>query len=128
MWVRASTEQRFVPAREAIVTALKNGPMSVPKLAQKTGEAQSTIKCAFHRHLLPKGEIIRTKFGTYALAGAAPIYVSKRDAIIAALKEGPVTIQTLAQVTCTIPTSLYQFMTHFSRTARLSASNTVHMR
>ena len=110
MWARASTEPRFIPACEAIATALKNGPMSVPELSQKTGKARSTVKCALHRHLLPKGEIIRSKFGTYALAGTEPVYISKRDAIIAALKEGPVSVQTLAQVTCTTPTSLYQFI------------------
>jgi hypothetical protein len=110
MWARASTEPRFIPACEAIATALKNGPMSVPELSQKTGKARSTVKCALHRHLLPKGEINRSKFGTYALAGTEPLYISKRDAIIAALKEGPVTVQTLVQVTCTTPTSLYQFI------------------
>jgi hypothetical protein len=109
MWARASTEPRFIPACEAIVAALKNGPMSVPKLAQTTGKARSTVKCALHGHLL-QSEIIRTKFGTYALAGMEPVYISKRDAIIAALKEGQATLQMLAQVACTTPTSLYQFI------------------
>jgi hypothetical protein len=109
MWARASTVPRFIPARDAIVAVLKKGPMTIPELAQKTGKARSTVKSALHRHLLPR-EVIRTKFGTYALAGTEPLYISKRDAIIAALKEGPMTVRTLAQVTCTTLTSLYQFI------------------
>jgi hypothetical protein len=79
---------------------------TVPKNGQSKIDRQMCPPSA----LLPKGEINRSKFGTYALAGTEPLYISKRDAIIAALKEGPVTVQTLAQVTCTTPTSLYQFI------------------
>jgi lambda repressor-like predicted transcriptional regulator len=110
MWARASTAPRFIPACEAIVATLKNGPMSVPQLAQKTGKARSTIKSALHGHLLPQGDVIRTKFGRYGLEGTKPAYISKRDAIIAALTEGPLTLQMLAQAACTTPTSLYQFI------------------
>jgi predicted transcriptional regulator len=110
MWARASTAPRFIPARDAIVAALKEGPMNVPGLAQKTGKGTSTVKSALHRHLLPNGEVIRTKFGIYALPGTQPPYISKCDAIIAALKKGPMTVSTLARVTCTTPSSLYQFI------------------
>jgi len=110
MWARVSpTLPSFIPARDAIVEALKKGPMTIPALARATGKGVSTVKSALHWHLLPNRKVIRTKFGTYALHGAEP-YISKRDAIIAALKEGPMTIRTLAQVTCTTPTSLYQFI------------------
>jgi hypothetical protein len=110
MWARASTVPRFIPARDAIVAALKEGPMNVPGLAQKTGKGTSTVKSALHRHLLPNGEVIRTKFGIYALPGTQPPYISKCDAIIAALKKGPMTVRTLARVTCTTLSSLYQFI------------------
>jgi hypothetical protein len=112
MWARADdTAQLFVPARDAIVAALKEEPMNVPGLAQKTGKGTSTVKSALHRHLLPNGSVIRaTKRGTFALAGTQPPYISKCDAIIAALEKGPMTVPTLAQVTCTTPSSLYQFI------------------
>jgi DNA-binding IclR family transcriptional regulator len=110
MWTRASTAPLFIPAREAIVAALKEGPMSVPELAQRTGKGASTVKSALHRHLLPNGEVIRTKFGTYALAGTAPQYVSKGDGIVAALKNGPMTFQSLAREIGCPPSSLPQFL------------------
>jgi hypothetical protein len=110
MWARANTASLFVPARDAIVAALKEGPMSVPGLAQKTGKGPSTVKSALHRHLLPNGTVIRTKFGAYALAGTQPPYISKCDAIIAALKKGPMTVPILTQVTCTTPSNLCQFI------------------
>jgi DNA-binding transcriptional ArsR family regulator len=111
MWARADTAPLFVPARDAIVAALKEGPMNVPGLAQKTGKGTSTVKSALHRHLLPNGRVIRaTKRGIFALAGTQPPYISKCDAIIAALEKGPMTVPTLAQVTCTTPSSLYQFI------------------
>jgi hypothetical protein len=110
LWARADTGPLFVPARDAIVAALKGGPMNVPGLAQVTGKGTSTIKSALHRHLLPNGTVIRTKLGIYALAGTQPPYISKCDAIIAALKKEAMTIPTLAQVTCTTPSSLYQFI------------------
>jgi hypothetical protein len=110
MWARAGTAPLFVPARDAIVAALKEKPMNVPGLAQKTGKGTSTVKCALHRHLLPNGEVIRTKFGIYALPGTQPPYISKCDAIIAALKKGPMTVRTLARLTCTTLPSLYQFI------------------
>jgi hypothetical protein len=72
MWARADTAPLFVPARDAIVAALKEGPMNVPGLAQKTGKGTSTVKSALHRHLLANGTVIRTKLGTYALADTAP--------------------------------------------------------
>jgi hypothetical protein len=106
MWARADTSPFFVPARDAIVAALKEGPMNVPGLAQKTGKGTSTVKSALHRHLLPNGEVIRTKFGIYALAGTQPPYISKCNTIIAALEKGPMTVPALAHVTCTTPSSL----------------------
>src|SRR5262249_3509318 len=109
-WTRASTAPLFIAAREAIVAALKEGPMNVPKLAQKTGKGTSTVKCALHRHLLPNGKVIRTKFGTYALAGTAPRYVSKGDVIVAALKNGPMTFQALAREIACPSSSLSQFL------------------
>ena len=63
--------------------------------------------------------MIRTKHGTYALAGTEQPYVSKGDAIVAALKKGPMTFQELARETCTTPLSLPQFLD------RLLANGTV---
>ena len=73
MWARASTAPLFIPARDAIVEALKKGPMTFPELARATGKGTSTVKSALHRHLLANGTVIRTKFGIYALCrhGAA---------------------------------------------------------
>ena len=105
MWARASTAPPFTPARDAIVTALKKGPMTIPALARDTGKGTSTVKCALHRHLLANGTVIRTKLGTYALAGTQPAYLSKGDAIAAALKKGPMTFQALAREHHTIVTS-----------------------
>jgi lambda repressor-like predicted transcriptional regulator len=110
MWARASTAPVFIPARDAIVAALKKGPMTVPALAQDTGKGTSTVKSILHRHLLANGTVIRTKHGTYALAGTEQPYVSKGDAIVAALKKGPMTFQELARKTCTTPLSLPQFL------------------
>jgi DNA-binding transcriptional ArsR family regulator len=111
MWARADTAPLFVPARDAIVAALKEGPMNVPGPAQKTGKGTSTVKSALHRHLLPNGRVIRaTKRGTFALAGTQPPYISKCNAIVAALKEGSMNVPGLARVTCTTPSSLYQFI------------------
>jgi hypothetical protein len=118
MWARASTAPPFTPARDAIVAALKKGPMTIPALARDTGKGRSTVKCALHRHLLA-GTVIRTKLGTYALAGTQPAYVSKGDAIAAALKKGPMTFQALARETCTTLLSLPQFL------GRLLAKGTV---
>ena len=39
-------------------------------------------------HLLPNSTVIRTKLGAYALTGTQPPYMSKCNAIIAALKKG----------------------------------------
>jgi predicted transcriptional regulator len=107
MWARASTAPRFIPARDAIVAALRKGPMTIPALARHTGKGTSTVKSALHRHLLPNGTVMRTKLGTYALAGTAPCYVSNCDAIVAALKNGPMTFQTLERQ---IGSSLPQFL------------------
>ena len=110
MWARASTAPPFIPGRDAIVTALKKGPMTIPALARETGKGTSTVKSALHRHLLANGTVMRTKFGTYALAGTEPPHVSKGDAIVAALKKGPMTFQELARETRTTPLSLPQFL------------------
>jgi hypothetical protein len=118
MWARASTAPPFIPARDAIVTALKKGPMTKPALARDTGKGISTVKSALH-HLLANGTVIRTKFGTFALAGTAPPYVSKGDAVVAALKKGPMNFQALARETRTTALSLPQFL------ALLHANGTV---
>ena len=112
VWARASTAPRFVPARDAIIAALKEGPMTVPVLAQKTGKGKSTVKSALHRHLLhPNGEVIRIKRGTFALAGTEPRYVSKGDAIVAALKRnGSMSFQALVREIGITPLSLPQFL------------------
>ena len=112
MWTRDSTALLFIPARDAVVAALqKKGPMTVPVLAQETGKATSTIKCALHRHLLLNDTVIRTEFGTYALADSTESrYVSKAEAIVATLKKGPMSFQALARETCTTPQSLPQFL------------------
>jgi hypothetical protein len=110
MWARACTAPRFIPARDAIVAALRNGPMTVQALAQKPGKGKSTVKSALHRHLLPNGTVVPVKFGTYGLAGTEPPYVSKADAIVAALEKSPMHVQALAQETHTTLLSLYQFL------------------
>jgi lambda repressor-like predicted transcriptional regulator len=110
MWARASTASPFIPARDAIVAALKKGPMTISVLARDIGKGKSTVKSALHRHLLANGTVICTKFGTYALAGTEPPYVSKGDAIVAALQKGPMTFQALARETRTTPLSLPQFL------------------
>ena len=110
MWARASTAPPFIPARDAIIAALRKGPMTIPALARHTGKGTSTIKSALHRHLLPNGTVVRIKLGTYALAGTEPRYISKDNAIVAALKNGPMTFQMLARETSTTPSSLPQFL------------------
>ena len=110
MWVRASTAPLFIPAREAIVAALNQGPMTIPELARATGKATSTVKSALDRHLLANGTVIRTKRGIYALAGTEPSYVSRGHAIAAALKNGPMSFQALAREINNPPSSLPQFL------------------
>ena len=83
--------------------------MTIPALARDIGKGTSTVKCALHRHLLANGKVIRTKFGTYALAGTAACYVSNEDAIVAALKNGPMTSQALAREVST-HSSIPQFL------------------
>ena len=83
--------------------------MTIPALARDTGKGRSTVKSAL-QHLLANGTVIRTKLGTYALAGTLPAYVSKGDAIAAVLKKGPMTFQALARETRTTPLSLPQFL------------------
>jgi len=97
MWARTSTTPLFIPARDAIVVALQKGPKTIRALARDIGKGTSTVKSALHRHLLANGTVIRTKYGTYALAGTEPPYVSKGDAIVAALEKGPMTFQALAR-------------------------------
>jgi predicted transcriptional regulator len=111
MWARTSpTAPSFIPARDAIVEALKKGPMTIPALARDIGKGTSTVKCALHRHLLANGTVIRTKFGVYALAGTEPSYVSRGQAIVAALKKGPMSFQALAREINSPPSSLPQFL------------------
>jgi predicted transcriptional regulator len=109
MWARASTAPRFIAARDAVLAALRKGPMTIPALARDTGKGIATVKSALHRHLLANGRVSRTKLGTYALAGTAPRYVANEDAIVAALKNGPMTYQALAQEVST-PSSIPQFL------------------
>jgi lambda repressor-like predicted transcriptional regulator len=109
MWARASTAPRFIPAREAVLAELRKRPMTIPELARDTGKGTPTVKSALHRHLLANGTVIRTKLGTYALAGTASPYVSNEDAIVAALKNGPMTYQALAREVST-PSSIPQFL------------------
>jgi hypothetical protein len=111
LWARAETAPPFVPARDAIPSALTKGSMNVAELAQETGKGTSTVKSALHRHLLPSGKVARTKKrGAYALAGTQPPYISKCDAIVAALKKGPMAFQALARETRTTTLSLPQFL------------------
>jgi hypothetical protein len=110
MWVRRSSDTLFIAARDAILEVLKNGPMPVSGLARQTGKGIPTIKSALHRHLLANGTVIRTKFGVYALAGTQPPYVSRGDAIVAALKKGPMSFQALAQEINNPPSSVPQFL------------------
>jgi predicted transcriptional regulator len=111
MWARVSpTAPKFIPAPDAIVKALKKGPMNVPVLAQATGKGTSTVKCALRRHLLRNGTVIRTGFGVYALPGARPPYVSRGQAIVEALKNGRMSFQALAREINNPPSSLPQFL------------------
>jgi putative AbiEi antitoxin of type IV toxin-antitoxin system len=119
MWARAATAPRFIPARDAIVVALGTGPMTIPALAGHIGKGTPTVKAALHRHLLASGTVIRTKLGTYALAGAAPCYVSKGDAIVAALKNGPMTFQALARQIGSTQSTLPQFVDRLLKEGRI---------
>jgi predicted transcriptional regulator len=110
MWARASTASRFIPARDAIVGALRKGPMTIRALAGHVGKAIPTVNNILHRHLLANGTVIRTKLGTYALVGTAPCYVPKGEAIVAALKNGPMHLETLAREIGSTPSSLPQFL------------------
>jgi hypothetical protein len=110
MWARRSSDTLFIAARDAIVEALKKGPMTVSTLARETGKGVPTIKSALHRHLLANRMVIRTKFGVYALAGTESPYVSRGDAILAALKQGPMTFQALAREINNPPSSVPQFL------------------
>jgi hypothetical protein len=87
MLARVGTVPSFVVARDAIVTTLKEGPMSVPELAKKTGKSEVTITNTLQSYLLPNNEVMRTKRGIYALPGTEPSYISKSEAIVAALKK-----------------------------------------
>jgi predicted transcriptional regulator len=110
MLARVGTAPSFVVARDAIVTTLKEGPMSVPELAKKTGKSEVTITKALQSYLLPNNEVMRTKRGIYALPGTEPSYVSKSEAIVAALKKGPMSISALCQTTSTALGAIYQFI------------------
>jgi lambda repressor-like predicted transcriptional regulator len=110
MWARRSTATQFIAARDAIVVALKKGPMTVSALARETGKGIPTIKSALHRHLLANQTVIRTKFGVYALAGTQPPYISRGDAIVAALKKGPMSFQELAREIDNPSSSVPQFL------------------
>jgi hypothetical protein len=109
-WARGFTEPAFIPARDAVLTALKTGPMTIPALARATGKSAATVKSALQNHLLKNGSVMRSRLGTYALVGRETPYISKCDAIIATLNKGPMNIPALAQLTCTTPSSLYQFI------------------
>jgi lambda repressor-like predicted transcriptional regulator len=111
MWVRRSSDTPFIAARDAILEALKNGPMTVSALAQQTGKGIPTIKSALHRRLLPNRKVLRTEFfGTYALAGTEPPYISNGEKIVAALAKGRMTFQMLVRETGITPQSLPQFL------------------
>ena len=111
LWAVPSPDWQFIPARKAIVEALrKNGPMTVPALARETDKGRPTVKSALQRHLLPDRLVIRTDFGTYALADTAPRYVSKDELIMAALAKGRMTFQMLVQKTGIKPQSLPQYL------------------
>jgi len=110
MLARVGTAPSFVVARDAIVTSLKEGPMSVPELAKKTGKSEATITQALQSRLLPNKVVIRTKRGVYALPGIERPYIRKCDAIVAALAEGPMTLSEIAHATCTPYGSLQQFI------------------
>jgi predicted transcriptional regulator len=110
MWARTDMAVDFFPARDAILDALKQGPMTLPMLVRKTDKKMRSIKSELHLHLVPKGKVIRTRYGVYALPGTAPQYVSNKDAIIAALKNGPMTRQALASEVGSTPLLLQQFI------------------
>ena len=110
MWARTDMAVDFFPMRNAILYALKQGPMTLPMLVRKTDKKMGSIKSELHLHLVSKGEVIRTRYGVYALPGTAPQYVSNKDAICAALKNGPMTRQALASEVGSTPLLLQQFI------------------
>jgi predicted transcriptional regulator len=110
MWARTGTAPPFVLARDAIIAALKEGPMNVTAMAEKTGKSRVTVVKALQSDLLPKNEVMRTGRGIYALFGTEPPYVSKGDAILSGLKTGPMNVSTLCQVTGMARDSLYTFI------------------
>jgi hypothetical protein len=110
MWARADMAHLFPSVRDAIVQALKEQAMTIPTLVQKTGMKIGSIKSALHLDLVPNGEVIRTKYGVYALPDMAPKYVSKKDAIMAALENGDMARQALASAVGSTPSLLQQFI------------------
>jgi predicted transcriptional regulator len=80
----AITEPPYVSRGQAIVAALKSGPMSFQALAREINCPPSSLP-QFLEPLLAKGIVIRTEHGVYALRGSAPLYVPTCDAIISAL-------------------------------------------
>jgi DNA-binding IclR family transcriptional regulator len=86
----------YIPKRDAIIGALKSGLKTVSELVQETGTPLASIY-QFIRPLIANGKVIRTKWGTYALADAAPVYVTTRDAAITALRRKPVKFRPLLQ-------------------------------
>jgi predicted Rossmann fold nucleotide-binding protein DprA/Smf involved in DNA uptake len=69
-----------------------------------------TIVKALQSYLLPNNEVMRTKRGIYALPETQPPYMSKSEAIVAALKKGPMSISALCQTTSTKLDAIYQFI------------------
>ncbi len=109
LWARSDyPAPEFVLAPAAIVEALRTGPKKVAALVQETGKARSTVETALRRHLLPNHEVIRIKFGTYALPGTRPPYIFKRDVILPALETGPMKVAALAQATGSPLSTVYQ--------------------
>jgi DNA-binding transcriptional ArsR family regulator len=109
LWARGDyPAPDLVLARAAIVEALQKGPMNVSALMQETGKARSTVETALRRHLLPNHDVIRIKFGTYALPGAHPPYIFKRDVVLPALETRPMKAAALAQATGSPLSSVYQ--------------------
>ena len=71
-------------------------------------QTRSSIETALRRHLLPNHQVIRIKFGSYALPGTHPPYIFKRDVILPALETRPMTVAALAQATGSPLSTVYQ--------------------
>jgi predicted transcriptional regulator len=92
----AGTQPPYVSRGDAIVAALKKGPMSFQAIAREINNPPSSVP-QFLEPLLAKGTVIRIGRGIYALRGRAPAYVPTCDAIVSTLTKKPMKLGPLVQ-------------------------------